>query len=130
MNKSFFIESKNNSDIFNKYDWSKYAFVLEVHFNATSKSNASGTLLCKNSSSYSTKADNDIVNAVISHTGKKRLGDVILSLNNVSYFTKRKIPITYLETEFYDNAEAMKVYTSHMNEIAHDIAAAIKKHYG
>ena len=130
MNKSFYIESRSNSKLFNKFDWDKYTFVLEVHFNATSKSNASGTLLCKKSSSYKTKADDDIVKAVISHTGKKHLKDSIQSLNNVSYFTKRNIPIVYLETEFYDNSSAMKNYTNHINEIAHDIAAAIKKHYG
>ena len=130
MNKSFFIESRSNSKLFNKFDWDKYTFVLEVHFNATSRSNASGTLLCKKSSSYKTKADDDIVKAVISHTGKTHLKDSIQSLNNVSYFTKRNIPIVYLETEFYDNASAMKTYTNHINEIAYDIAAAIKKHYG
>jgi len=130
MNKSFYIESRSNSKLFNKFDWDKYTFVLEVHFNATSKSNASGTLLCKKSSSYKTKADDDIVKAVISHTGKTHLKDSIQSLNNVSYFTKRNIPIVYLETEFYDNSSAMKTYRNHINEIAHDIAAAIKKHYG
>ncbi len=129
MNKSFYIESRTNSSLFNKFNWSKYRFVLEVHFNAVNGS-SSGTLLCKKSSSYSTKADNDIVKAVTSHTGNKRLGDSIQSLNNVSYFTSRNIPITYLETEFYDNAMAMKVYTAHINEIAHDIAVAIQKNYG
>ena len=79
---------------------------------------------------YYVKKDDDIVKAVISHTGKKHLKDSIQSLNNVSYFTKRNIPIVYLETEFYDNSSAMKNYTNHINEIAHDIAAAIKKHYG
>ena len=130
MNKSFFIESKNNSEAFRKYDWTRYGFVLEVHFNAIGSHNAKGTLLCKKSSSYSTKADNDIVRAVTSHTGHKHISDSIQTLNNVTYFTKRGIPITYLETEFYDNADAMRVYTSHMNEIARDIALAIKKHYG
>ena len=130
MNTSFFVESRKNSKVFNSYNWSKYSFVLEVHFNATSSSNGKGTLLCKKSSSYSTKADNDIVNAVIRHTGNKRLGDSIQTLNDVSYFTSRGIPIVYLETEFYDNKEAMKVYTNHMNEIAYDIAVAIKTHYG
>lgn len=130
MNKSFFIESKTNSALFNKFNWSKYKFVLEVHFNATSSGSAKGTLLCKKSSSYTTKADNDIVNAVTKHTGNRRLGDSIQSLNNVSYFTSRNIPIVYLETEFYDNAMAMKNYTIHINEIAHDIAVAIQKNYG
>jgi len=130
MNKSFYIESRMNTKLFNKFNWSKYNFVLEVHFNATSAGNAKGTLLCKKSSSYKTKADNDIVNAVISHTGASRLGDSIQGLNNVTYFSSRNIPIVYLETEFYDNASAMRTYTSHINEIAHDIAAAIKKNYG
>ena len=130
MNKSFFIESKTNSALFNKFNWDNYKFVLEVHFNATSSANAQGTLLCKKSSSYSTKADEDIVNAVIRHTGNKRLGDSIQPLNNVSYFSKRNIPIVYLETEFYDNASAMRNYHNHINEIAKDIALAIQKNYG
>ncbi len=130
MNKSFFIESRTNSALFNKFNWDNYKFVLEVHFNATSSSNAKGTLLCKKSSSYHTKADEDIVNAVISHTGNKRLGDSIQPLNNVSYFSKRNIPIVYLETEFYDNASAMRNYHNHINEIAKDIALAIQKNYG
>lgn len=129
MNKSFFIESRLNTDLFNKFNWNKYKFVLEVHFNAVNSS-AKGTLLCKKSSSYKTLADNDIVNAVIKHTGNRRLGDSIQSLNNVSYFSKRNIPIVYLETEFYDNASAMQVYTAHINEIARDIALAIQKNYG
>ena len=130
MNKSFYIESSLNTKLFNKFNWGKYKFVLEVHFNATSSYQAKGTLLCKKSSSYKTKADNDIVNAVISHTGNKRLGDSIQSLHNVSYFSSRNIPIVYLETEFYDNASAMKNYNAHINEIARDIALAIKKNYG
>lgn len=129
MNKSFFIESRLNTDLFNKFNWSKYKFVLEVHFNSAN-SQAKGTLLCKKSSSYSTAADNDIVNAVIKHTGNRRLGDSIQGLNNVSYFSKRNIPIVYLETEFYDNASAMQVYTANINEIARDIAVAIQKNYG
>lgn len=130
MNRSFYIESRMNTSLFKQYNWNQYKFVLEVHFNATSSGSAQGTLLCKKSSSYSTKADNDIVNAVIRHTGNKRLGDSIQSLNNVSYFSSRGIPITYLETEFYDNAMAMKNYTIHINEIARDIALAIQKNYG
>ena len=130
MNKSFYIESSTNSKLFNKFNWDKYKFVLEVHFNATSQSNAKGTLLCKKSSSYRTKADDAIVNAVISHTGNKRLMDSIQGLNNVSYFSQRNIPIVYLETEFYDNKSAMRKYTAHINEIAHDIAVAIKNNYG
>ena len=130
MNKSFFIESKTNSKLFNKFNWDKYKFVLEVHFNAISSYKGKGTLLCKNYSSYKTKADNDIVKAVTKHTGNKRLKDSIQTLNNVTYFNKRNIPIVYLETEFYDNNAAMKNYTAHINEIAHDIAVAIKKHYG
>ncbi len=130
MNKSFFIESRNNSEIFRKYNWNNYSFVLEVHFNATQSHTGKGTLLCKKNKSYSTKADNDIVNAITKHTGHSRLADSIQGLNNVSFFMNRNIPITYLETEFYDNASAMKPYSDHINEIAYDIAVAIKKHYG
>ncbi len=130
MNKSFYIECSLGTALCNKYDWGKYKFVLEIHFNASGAGTASGTMLVKNTAGYSTPADQDIVDAVVKNTGHRRYGDYVTGIANISYFQNKKVPITYLETEFYDNGNAMKTYTSKKEIIAKDIAKAIKKHYG
>lgn len=131
MNKSFYRECKNNTRLCRKYKWKKYEYVLEIHFNGCAEHTASGPLLVKTSSSYSTKADKDILNAVSKHTGKKvRSAQIIPGIYDIKYFKRKGVPITYLETEFYDNKKAMDKYTKKKELIAKDIAAAIKKHYG
>lgn len=127
MNSSFFVESTLNTTAFNSIDWKKYNYVLEVHFNG---GGGSGPLLVKTSSNYSTDVDEKIIEAVTKNTGTSRNGDVIRSLNDMSYFQNLNIPMTYLETEFYDNKSAMDTYTSKKNQIAKDIALAIKDTYG
>lgn len=129
MNKSFYVESVNNTPKFNSIDWSKYAYVLEVHFNA-SDGQTSGPLLVKTSGGYSTEADKGIIEAVTKNTGTAQGKDVIRDLNNMSYFQNLNIPMTYLETEYYDNKKAMDVYSSKKEKIAKDIAKVIKDTYG
>lgn len=127
MNTSFFVESTLNTDTFNSIDWTKYKYVLEVHFNA---GGGKGPLLVKNSSGYTTDADEGIINAVTKNLNTSQLPDSIQSLNDLGYFTSRNIPITYLETEFYDNKDAMDNYTNKKSEVAKGIAQAIKDTYG
>lgn len=130
MNTSFYKECRNNTSLCNRFDWSRYKYVLEVHFNASSNGSAAGTQLVKKSSSYSTPVDQAIVNAVISNTGKRHYSDYVYSAFDIGYFMNLGIPITYLETEFYDNKSAMDNYSSKKEKIAKDIASAIKQYYG
>ena len=127
MNTSFYAEKKMNTEKFNSIDWSKYSYVLEVHFNA---GGGSGPLLVKSASSYSTAADAGIIDAVTSNLGTSQQGDSIQDITSISYFNDLNIPITYLETEFYDNKSAMDNYTSHKNQVAKDIAQVIYDTYG
>lgn len=130
MNKSFYKECSRGTKLCQKYKWEKYKYVLEIHFNASSNGSASGTMLVKNSKSYSTKADKAILNAVTKHTGNRKYSDYISSIHNIRYFTNRNVPITYVEVEFYDNKSAMNKYTQKKELIAKDIASAIKEYYG
>lgn len=130
MNKSFYIECRTGSELCNKYNWQKYKYVLEIHFNASGSGTAAGTHLVKQSSSYSTKADQAIVQAVIKNTGKRQYSDYIYGAFNIGYFMSRNVPITYLETEFYDNKSAMDNYSKKKEQIAKDIAKAIQQYYG
>ena len=130
MNTSFYRECVNGSNLCNQFNWGKYSYVLEIHFNASGNGSAAGTQLVKKSASYSTKADQAIVNAVISNTGHRQYSDYIYGAFDIGYFMNLGITITYLETEFYDNKSAMDVYSSKKNQIAKDIATAIKQYYG
>lgn len=129
MNTSFYRECANNSSLCNQYDWSKYKYVLEIHFNA-SNGTAAGTQLVKRAANYSTPVDQAIVNAVVSNTGHRQFSDYVYSAFDIRYFMERGVPITYLETEFYDNRQAMDTYSSKKEQIAKDIAKAIAQYYG
>lgn len=130
MNTSFFRECRNGTNLCNQFNWGKYSYVLEIHFNASGNGSAAGTQLVKRTANYSTKADQAIVNAVISNTGHRQYSDYIYGAFNIGYFMNLGVPITYLETEFYDNKSAMDVYSSKKNQIAKDIASVIKQYYG
>ena len=130
MNTSFYRECRNNTSLCNQFDWGKYKYVLEIHFNASGSGRAAGTQLVKRTSSYSTLADQAIVNAVISNTGHRQFSDYIYSAFDIGYFMNLGVPITYLETEFYDNKQAMDTYSSKKEQIAKDIAKAIQQYYG
>ena len=130
MNTSFYRECRNNTSLCHQFDWGKYKYVLEIHFNASGSGRAAGTQLVKRTSSYSTAADQAIVNAVISNTGHRQFSDYIYSAFDIGYFMNLGVPITYLETEFYDNKQAMDTYNSKKEQIAKDIAKAIQQYYG
>lgn len=130
MNTSFYRECRNDSSLCNQFDWGKYKYVLEIHFNASGSGRAAGTQLVKRTGSYSTPADQAIVNAVISNTGHRQYSDYIYGAFNIGYFMNLGVPVTYLETEFYDNKQAMDTYSSKKEQIAKDIAKAIQQYYG
>lgn len=130
MNTSFFRECRNNTNLCKQFNWGKYKYVLEIHFNASGSGRAAGTQLVKRTSGYSTAADQAIVNAVISNTGHRQFSDYIYSAFDIGYFMNLGVPITYLETEFYDNKQAMDTYSGKKEKIAKDIAKAIQQYYG
>lgn len=133
MNTSLYVEGTLDTDTFKSINWSKYKYVLEVHFNAGSGSNT-GPLLVKNDSSYSTNADEGIIEAITKNLGTVQNPDSIQfnddNYHNFNYFQGLNIPITYLETEYYDNKDAMDKYTSKKSQIAKDIALVIRDTYG
>ena len=130
MSTSFFVERSLNTSVFNKYDWSKYNYAIELHFNGSSGGGASGTVVIVNSGYSGLAIDNELINAVVKYTGNSNRGIATVNTGNYSYFKKIGVPFTYLEVEFYDNKTAMDKYTSNMNNIASAMAQVIKKYYG
>ena len=130
MSTSFFVERSLNTSIFNKYDWSKYDYAIELHFNGSSGGGASGTVVIVNSGYSGLAIDNELINAVVRYTGNSNRGIAVVNTGNYSYFKRIGVPFTYLEVEFYDNKTAMDKYTSNRNNIASAMAQVIKKYYG
>lgn len=130
LNKSFYLEAKNNTEAFRKIAPSlkNYKYVLEVHFNASTNHTASGASVVYTGSSP-TNIDNQIIEAVAKYTNKKA-ANATNDFYSLEYFNKLSIPITYLETEFYDNKEAMDRYTNNKSNIAKEIAKVIKNNFG
>lgn len=128
MPMSFYSECSTGSAACGKGNWTKYKYVLEIHFNASG--GASGTLVCRSPGYAGHPIDQEIVKAVTKHTGKIQREDYVTGLFDYSFFASRNIPITYLETEFFDNRAAMLDYHAKKDVIAKDIAALIKKYYG
>ncbi len=130
MNRSFYVECSQNTNLCKQFNWHKYKYVLEVHFNATLRHNATGTTLVKVTNDQNYPIDQEIVKAVTKHTKGKQNADFVTGIFDIHYFRNQNIPITYLETEFYDVKTAMDKYAANKEKIAKSIAQAIKKYYG
>ncbi|MEG2147789.1 MAG: N-acetylmuramoyl-L-alanine amidase, partial [Bacilli bacterium] len=137
MNKSFFVEKTLNTPKFNSIKWEKYRYVLEIHFNGSNNSNTKGACIVINSNlpqAMPNKIDEEILDMLEKETGNKRAASNgvyrLTNTSDFSYFYKKNIPITYLETEFYDNKEAMNNFVKKSDLIAKKLASIIKSNYG
>ncbi len=130
MNKSMYVENVLKTQTFknNEKKFKKFTHVIEIHFNASDSHTAQGTLLMLGTKGMSS-IDKELKEAVVKYTGKS-MGNITQSLKNVNYFESLNIPITYIETEFYDNTAAMNKYNKNKEKIAKELANVFKKHYG
>ena len=129
MNKSFYTELMGDTAEFKKYDWKKYKYAIEIHFNASETHNVSGPRVLLADGASSIPIDNAIINVLTSKLGTS--GNAYnQSTHDGTYFKSIGVPFTYLETEFYDNKSAMDKYFSNKEAIAKEIASAIKQYYG
>ena len=130
MNKSFYLECKSNSKLCNKFDWSKYKYVLEIHFNSSFNHRISGSCSVVLEGSDVLDIDDELVKDIVDITGNDALEKQELNAFNLKFFKKLGVDMSYLEVEFYDNNEAMRVFKNNQNDIAKKIAESIKKYYG
>lgn len=130
MNKSFYLESKNNTEAYKKIAESikKYKYVLEIHFDHSTNHTESGTSITS-SGSTPTTIDTQILQAVSKYTNKTTISPAENSYT-MKYFDSINIPMTYLKVEYYDNKAAMDKYSQNKSNIAKEIAKVIKNNYG
>lgn len=108
-------------------NFADYAYVLEVHFNASS-GNAAGTELLLHSSNSASALDNDILNAVAS-VGFKNRGIVPRSdLRNMNRAKSSNTSYSLIEVCFIDNASDIALYQSKKSVIAENLANVFVKH--
>ena len=130
MSTSFLVERSTNYANFSKYDWTKYSYAIELHFNGSGGNGASGSVVVLNSGlNAGIPIDKDILEAVTKYTGNSNMGYYNVNTGNFSYFKSIGVPFTYLEVEFYDNKAAMSKYTNNIDNIAREMAQVIRKYY-
>lgn len=126
--KSLYGEIQLNSKALNSIDWSKYKYAIEIHFNAYgSGANGSCTVVSPGYSAYA--IDLAITKDLSSIVGTTNRGVYYTGTSTSNFFRNRGIPFTYLETEFYDNKDAMVKYYNNIDRVALSIAKNIQKYY-
>ena len=129
--KSLYVELVNKTEAFKKINFGQYKFALEIHFNGSTDGTASGVCtVCTSGNCGIASGINSSIRRVVSSTlGNGNNGVCNVSTHTFNYFTELGIPYTYLETEFYDNASAMKNYTKKKDDVAAAIAKVIWENY-
>ena len=128
-----FVEDNNCSkcvEVHHLLDTNKYKYVLEIHFNSSFNHRISGSCSVVLEGSDVLDIDDELVKDIVDITGNDALEKQELDAFNLKFFKKLGVDMSYLEVEFYDNNEAMKVFKSNQNVIAKKIANSIKKYYG
>lgn len=137
MNSSFLASAERNRV---SGGWNHYSWVVEIHFNAGGGGRAFGTQFETNCNGNGRSANEiavgrQLVQAITGYTGhpirgaqgeNNRCGQNFPNLGNINFFGNRNIPITYLEVEFYDNPNAMRVYLENIHSIAAAMAQVIR----
>ena len=117
---------KAKADVDNgiKYDYSKYDYVLEFHFNAH-KPAANGTEIYVHTSETKTSVEGLILRNIIrfgfTNRGIKKSSQLVV-MNKCKMY---KTPYALLETCFISNENDMRIYQQHKNEIATAIVNGI-----
>ena len=129
--KSLYVEIMNDTNAYRKIDFSKYKYAIEIHFNGSDSHKASGVCsVCTNGDcGISSSINSKVRSAVKGVLGKSDNGVCNINTHTFNLFKEKGIPFTYLETEYYDNKEAMDYYSSHKEAVAEAIAKVIRENY-
>lgn len=124
-------------------EFTKYDYVLEVHFNATAESSKDskgdgkykGIGMYVNSSKKKTTIDKNIVASVAKATGFKVWGGgtgIMTSSGLLNARTCQAKGVSYglLETAFIDDKDDITFYRKHKDEMAQAVASAIAAYFG
>lgn len=128
INASVFDTSKNMHKYLSNggsYDFSKYKYVFEIHFNSYNKS-ANGSEILVHVNKGNTSRERRIVDAVAAVGFSNRGIKTRNNLGNMNRLHKLGIEYSLLEVCFIDNASDMNTYKNNFNNIINAIAGAIK----
>lgn len=121
------VGENQNEYIDRAYDFTKFAYVLEVHFNS---GGGNGAEILLHSSISANNLDTEILNSVLSTgIGKHGSGYVPRSdLGNMNRAKAGNVRYSLLEVCFIDSASDIQKYQSVKSKIASNIADALVKH--
>ena len=113
----------------NSFNFGVYDYVLELHFNAFN-TKAYGTEILVRNLKEGISVEQMIVDNIarlgFTNRGVKKRSDLM----NMNVCKKQGVPYALLETCFVDNANDMKLYMSHKNEVIMAIANGIIDGFG
>ena len=118
----------------NYFNFKPYKYVLELHFNASSKEVTSdgktkGTEIYVTKSEKSTNLEAKILKGITS-IGFRDRGIIPKNFDLIKYVKNQGVSAALLEVCFIDDIDDMKLYISKKNEIAAAIAKGIAEGFG
>ena len=116
---------------FNRFDFTPYKYVLELHFNSNSKGEAgdgktTGTEIYVTREEKGVSAEENIVNGIAS-LGFKNRGVKSVNFDLIYYIKKQGVSSALLEVCFLDDKDDVALYQAKKKEIARKVAEGIAK---
>lgn len=118
----------------NSFNFKKYDYVLEVHFNAgvsdaTGNGKTTGTEIFITTAEKGATVEENILNNIVS-LGFKNRGVKRKNWALINHIKKQGVSAALLEVCFIDDKDDMKLYSANVDEVAAAIANGIKTGFG
>ena len=113
----------------NRFDFTPYDYVLEIHFNSFANNTANGTEIYVTKAEKTYGVETNIVKG-ISNIGFYNRGVKTMNYDLIYHIKKQGVSSALLELCFISNAQDVKLYQSKKNEIAEAIAKGIADGFG
>ena len=118
----------------NSFNFKAYDYVLEVHFNAgvgdtTGNGKTTGTEIYVTTSENGVSVEENILNNIVS-LGFKNRGVKRKNFSLINHIKKQGVSAALLEVCFIDDKDDMKLYATHVDDIATAIVNGIANGFG
>lgn len=115
-----------------KYDYKKYKYILEIHFNSYDGSARGASVQLHSNYRGGISVEREIAKALSKYFKLRGDAGIITrdDLLNMNTALKQGVDYALLETCFHDNHKDFDTYQMYKNDIAADIVRAIAKGFG
>lgn len=114
----------------NTYNFTKYDYVFELHFNANANTTAHGTEILVHTKRGNVELETKMIKAVANAAGLRNRGVKYRSdLQNMNHVNRKKVNYSLIETCFITNSNDMALYKANMNNVVEAIAKSFINYY-